>query len=125
MGASLYEVERMEDWQKRRKELKKFYDRAAWRVARENALMRDRYLCVLCKKQGDIKPADVVHHKIHLSLDNMDNPKIAYNLDNLISLCSEHHVEVHRGEHGKGRMNLEEHPYNYTFDANGMLVPKA
>lgn len=115
----------MEDWRKRREELKKFYDRKAWRVARENALMRDKYLCVLCLNKHKVTPAEVVHHKKHLSLENMDDPNIAYNLENLISLCSNCHTEVHQGEHGKGRMNLEEHPYNYTFDANGMLVPMA
>ena len=110
---------------KRRKELKKFYDRKAWQVARENALRRDNYLCVLCYKQDKIKPADIVHHIEHLSPQNMDDPAITYNLDNLMSLCNEHHNWIHKGEHGKGRMNLEEHPYEYEFDANGMLIPKA
>ena len=115
----------MEDWKKRRAKLKKFYNTAKWQKARELALMRDKYLCVMCYQQGNVIPAEVVHHKIHLNESNVDNPSIALNLDNLISLCSDHHAEVHKGEHGKGRMFQEEHPYQYEFDANGMLVPKA
>lgn len=115
----------MEDWKKRRAKLKKFYKSAKWQKAREIALMRDKYLCVLCAKEGRVTNADVVHHKIHLSEDNVDNPEIALNDKNLMSLCAEHHSLVHKGEHAKGRIFQEENPYNYTFDANGMLIPKA
>lgn len=115
----------MEDWKRRRKKLKSFYKSAKWQTARKNALMRDKYLCVLCAKEGKITPADVVHHIEHLTEENVDKPEIALNHENLISLCADHHSMVHKGEHAKGRIFQEEHPYNYTFDANGMLIPKA
>ena len=111
------------DYIKRREELGKFYKSKKWQKARKNALMRDKYLCVLCAEEGRITNADVVHHKIHLSLENVDNPEISLNENNLISLCSEHHSQVHKGEHAMGRITEEN--YNYTFDANGMLIPKA
>lgn len=106
------------DYIKRRNELGKFYKSSLWEKTRENALRRDKYLCVKCGR-----PAEVVHHKIHLSLENVDNPEISLNIDNLESLCSECHFKEHRGEHCRGRIVEEQNPY--TFDANGMLIPKA
>lgn len=87
--------------------------------------MRDKYMCVLCAKEGVLKAADVVHHIEHLTETNVDNPEIALKQDNLMSLCSFHHTCVHRGEHAKGRIAHEGEEYNYIFDANGMLIPKA
>ena len=115
----------MEDWKKRRAKLKAFYKSPEWRTAREIALMRDKYLCVLCAEEGKTVPAEVVHHKIHLNENNVQDPKIALSQDNLISICAKHHSDVHKGEYAKGRVFQEENPYNYTFDANGMLIPKA
>ena len=105
------------DYIARREELGKFYKSKLWNKVRENALRRDNYLCVKCGR-----PAEVVHHIEHLSLANVDNPEISLNLANLMSLCSECHFEEHRGEHCNGRRKEEENPY--TFDSNGMLVPK-
>ena len=115
----------MEDWKKRRAKLESFYKSTQWHKTREVALMRDNYLCVLCAKEGKTIPADVVHHKEHLTEANVNNPNVSLNLDNLISLCAEHHFQEHRGEHGKGRIAHQGEEYNYIFDANGMLVPKA
>ena len=112
------------DHKERRKRLRTFYKSSEWRTARELALKRDDYLCVMCQKEGKFIPAEVVHHKIHLNESNVDYPEIALNQDNLISLCAEHHFLVHSGEHAKGRMaHKDDEPYNYTFDENGMLVP--
>ena len=106
------------DYIKRREELGKFYKSKLWIKTRENALRRDNYLCVKCGS-----PAEVVHHIKHLSLENVNDPNVALNLDNLMSLCSECHFEEHRGEHCNGRRMQEDNPY--TFDENGMLIPKA
>ena len=114
------------NYKERRKKLKDFYKSSEWRQARHIALMRDNFLCVMCKEEGKMNPAEVVHHKKHLDEVNVDNPDIALNQDNLISLCSLHHSIVHSGEHARGRMAHEhDEPYNYIFDVNGMLVPKA
>ena len=110
------------NYKERRKKLKAFYKSPEWRQAREIALMRDKYLCQDCQ----IKPAEVVHHKKHLTETNVDNPAISLNQDNLISLCANCHNIRHQGEHARGRLTREkEEPYNYTFDANGNLIPKA
>ncbi len=80
--------------------------------------MRDHYLCVKCGR-----PAEVVHHKIHLNPANIWDPKVSMNPDNLVSLCSDCHYEEHRGDHGGGRKKQEEYPYE--FDENGNLKRKS
>ena len=85
------------DAKDRRKTLSKFYKTNKWIKVREYVLMRDNYLCTKCDK-----PAEVVHHIIHLTEDNLDTWEIALNPDNLISLCADCHFNEHRGEHGRG-----------------------
>ncbi len=79
--------------------------------------MRDKYLCQHCGA-----PATEVHHKKHLSPENIWDVSISLNPDNLVSLCKDCHFEEHRGEHGNGRKKQDEQP-QYVFDENGMLVP--
>ena len=97
---------------------KAFYNSTEWKKVRETVLMRDRYLCVKCGK-----PAEEVHHIIHLSPKNIGDVTVTLNMDNLISLCKDCHFEEHRGEHSKGREVNESYPYE--FDENGMLIQNA
>ena len=78
-------------------------------------MMRDNYLCVKCGV-----PAEEVHHKEHLTPENIGDVSVTLNPDNLISLCRDCHFEEHRGEHAKGRMNNEKD--EYEFDEDGYLV---
>ena len=107
----------MKDYIKRRNELGKFYKTKQWEQVRENALRRDNYLCCRCGR-----PAEIVHHKTRLSPENVNDPEISLNLENLESLCSACHFEEHKGEHSWGRLTEEQNPY--TFDENGFLIPK-
>ena len=95
---------------------KSFYKSKEWQQTRDYILKRDRYLC----RCG--KPATEVHHIKHLSPQNINDVTVTMNPNNLVSLCRDCHFEEHKGEHGKGRANEEKNPY--TFDENGMLVPK-
>ena len=96
---------------------KSFYNSKEWQAVRSATLMRDRYLCQHCGK-----PAAEVHHKVHLTPDNVNDPTVTLNMSNLVSLCRDCHFAEHKGEHAKGRQTNED--YAYTFDANGMLVQK-
>lgn len=73
----------------------KFYKSAAWKRVRDAAIRRDAYLCVDCMKKNKLMPAEEVHHIIELTPDNIHDPKIALNLDNLVSLCKECHAARH------------------------------
>ena len=98
---------------------KPFYNSPEWQRVRQAVLMRDKYLCVKCGK-----PAEEVHHKKHLTPNNIGDPMITMNMDNLISLCKSCHFEEHRGEHGNGRKARERDDYPYEFDEKGFLIEK-
>ena len=100
-----------------------FYDSALWARTRAYILRRDRYMCTRCHN-----PAQEVHHIIRLSVDNINDPNITINPDNLISLCRDCHFKEHEQEkleasakkHGKSYGDCRE---GFHFDENGMLVP--
>ena len=73
---------------------RKFYSSKAWkRVRRYVDEDRDHKLCQRCGKPGRI-----VHHKKHLTPDNIDDPYISLNPDMLETLCEECHSIEHNGE---------------------------
>ena len=62
-----------------------------WQRVREQALERDCYICRMCLEQGFINHNSLeVHHICKIE----ENESLAYELDNLLTLCSEHHKEV-------------------------------
>lgn len=90
---------------------KAFYLSKAWRDTREYIYKRDMGLCVRCGKVGAI-----VHHKIYLTPQNINNPAITLSEDNLELLCRECHAIEHEGQlpTASGLM----------FDSEGNLVEK-
>lgn len=83
-----------------------FYKSRDWRNTRELYMQRAGGLCERCLAAGMYKPAEIVHHKIHLTKDNINNPKVALAFDNLEALCRDCHAEAH-GE-GVKRYKLDE-----------------
>lgn len=79
--------------------------------------MRDKYLCCRCGR-----PAEEVHHKIHLTPRNIGDVSITMNMDNLECLCKDCHFKEHENDKKRGRTLGKD--YAYTFDENGMLIPK-
>lgn len=73
-----------------------FYGRIAWKNIRSQAMKRDAYLCVDCMKKGLYTPAEEVHHIIPLTPQNIDDPSVSLNLDNLVSLCRDCHEARHK-----------------------------
>lgn len=53
----------------------------------------------------------MVHHKRYITAENVTNPDIVFNWDNLELLCR----ECHAAEHTKKR---------YTFDENGFVYTR-
>ena len=93
---------------------KSFYNSKEWQAVRDGILMRDNYLCVKCGK-----PAEEVHHKIHLSPDNIGDPNITMNPGNLVSLCRDCHFAEHRLDKARGHLRNDVLPEIY-FDESGM-----
>ena len=72
---------------------KAFYLSSTWRKTREYIFKRDMGLCVRCGKPGEI-----VHHKIYLTPQNINDPAISLSEDNLETLCRECHALEHEGQ---------------------------
>ena len=53
-------------------------------------------LCERCWSKGIVTPGEEVHHKIKLTPENINNPAISLNWDNLELLCSACHEAEHR-----------------------------
>ena len=53
-------------------------------------------------------PAEIVHHKIELTPDNIDNPLITLDFSNLEAVCRECHAQIHEKYHSKKRFKILE-----------------
>lgn len=83
------------------KENKAFYKTQAWQKCR-NAYMEYRNgLCEVCLSKGIYKPAEIVHHKIHLTPENIKDPSVSLCWDNLQAVCRDCHAEIHGGRRYK------------------------
>lgn len=82
-----------------------FYSSKLWEDTRDYIRKRDRYICQRCGALGE-----EVHHKVHLSPENINDLNITINPDNLILLCHSCHMK----EHGKFQA--------MEFDSDGMPV---
>lgn len=90
---------------------RKFYLSTAWRETREYIYKRDMGLCVRCGRPGEI-----VHHKIYLTPQNIDNPSITLSEDNLELVCRECHAIEHEGQPATAA--------GLMFDDEGNLVER-
>ena len=77
---------------------RQFYSGNAWKNTREAYRKSKQNLCERCLEKGIITGADIVHHKIHLTPDNINNPDISLNWDNLECVCINHHAQIHSGK---------------------------
>lgn len=72
-----------------------FYSSKEWQQCREAYKKSVGGLCEKCKAKGLIVPAEIVHHKIHITADNLDDPSITLSFDNLLCVCAKCHAEEH------------------------------
>ena len=72
-----------------------FYKTAQWVNCREAYLRSVGGLCEKCKAKGLITPAVIVHHKVHITAETVENPDITLSADNLQALCRKCHGEEH------------------------------
>ena len=73
-----------------------FYKSQTWEDVSRGYRASVFNLCERCKAKGLIVPAQEVHHKIKLTPENINNPEIALNWDNLEALCKDCHLKEHR-----------------------------
>lgn len=85
---------------------KKFYSSKQWQRCRTEYKKSVGGLCERCLKDGIIRSGEIVHHKEYINPDNITDPSILLNFDNLELLCREHHEREHRRK--KGRYDVDE-----------------
>ena len=101
----------------------KFYKSKEWEQVRKYVLMRDRYCCKHCGR-----PAQEVHHIIHLSPENIWDVKVTLNPDNLVSLCRSCHFDIHAKDKARGHCTKNAYSDGdcadgFHFDESGQVVP--
>ena len=74
-----------------------FYKTKLWKECRKAYIKSVGGLCERCWAKGIIRHGDTVHHKIRLTPDNINDPSITLNFDNLELLCRDCHAEEHKG----------------------------
>lgn len=74
-----------------------FYKSKAWKDCRADYLKSVGGLCERCLASGRYSPGEIVHHKIHLTPENINDPSVTLNWDNLELVCRDCHADLHRG----------------------------
>lgn len=90
---------------------KSFYQSKAWKKCRQSYFISKHGLCERCGNPGKI-----VHHKIYITPENVNDPDVTLNFDNLELLCQECHNREHFEKYSPTRWGLK-------FDEKGNLVP--
>lgn len=74
---------------------KAFYLTAPWKRCSKAYAKSVGGLCEECLKRGLIVPGRIVHHKIHLTPNNINDPTVTLNWNNLELLCDDCHAMQH------------------------------
>lgn len=72
-----------------------FYSSKLWQDCRNEYAAYRGHLCERCLRRGVLACGEIVHHKIELTPDNINNPSITVDFNNLELLCRQCHAEVH------------------------------
>lgn len=86
---------------------KAFYISQPWRQCRAGYIKSVGGLCERCLERGIYTPGAEVHHKIKLTPRNVSNPDVALNWANLELLCKDCHMEEHRVNRHRWRVDKE------------------
>ncbi len=76
---------------------KTFYKSKTWQACRAAYIKKVGGLCERCLAKGMIVPAVIVHHKIYIGPENINDPTVTLNWDNLEALCRDCHADEHAG----------------------------
>ena len=90
-----------------------FYPSPQWSKLSRAFLLSRNYICQRCGA-----PAEIAHHKQHLTAANVSNPEISLNPDNLEALCLACHNAEHFSAGGATAAGL-------AFDGDGNLIQES
>lgn len=87
---------------------KAFYNSKEWIKCRDAFMESKHYICERCGR-----PAVICHHKKHITPQNINDPDITLNWDNLQALC----IDCHNVVHGNSMACMD----GLSFDSEGNL----
>lgn len=90
-----------------------FYKSTAWKNCRQAYASSRRGLCERCLQRGIYTPGVIVHHKVHITPNNITDPDIVLNWQNLELLCRECHAKEHGAVHKR-----------FTIDERGRVFSR-
>ncbi len=90
-----------------------FYSSKAWQRTRAAYAKSKQNLCEICLSKGMIKPGEIVHHKIHLTPQNISDPTVTLNWSNLQLVCRDCHASIH-----------DRRQRRYKIDDLGRVIPR-
>lgn len=74
---------------------KSFYSSRIWQECRDTYAAKRGWLCERCLKRGVLSYGEIVHHKIEITPDNINDVSVTLNFNNLELLCRQCHAEAH------------------------------
>ena len=95
-----------------------FYNSMAWKQTSRAYKQSVGGLCESCMAKGLVTPAEIVHHKIPLTDNNINDLNISLSWNNLQALCRQCHAEAHE------EMYRQRTGRRYIIDKQGHVVIK-
>lgn len=99
-----------------------FYHSKAWKDCRKGYSQFVGGLCERCLNNGVFTPGVIVHHKVHLTADNIKDPTIALSWSNLELLCKACHDDEHMDEIKAGTQRHHGRKLRYRIDEFGRVI---
>lgn len=94
---------------------KGFYKSTTWQKCRAGYVKYKKGLCEKCLSVGLVTAGEIVHHKTHLTADNINDPSVSLSFDNLELLCRKCHGSEHQSI-GNKRYLVDEFGSVYTTE---------
>lgn len=88
-----------------------FYNSQRWRKLRQFIIIRAGGICEIC----NVEKASIADHIEEVTDDNVNDPNIVWNPDNLQAVCQDCHNRKH---HGNGSAVAD----GLMFDGDGNLI---
>ena len=86
-----------------------FYSSPAWKACRAAYIKSVGGLCERCRKAGRITAGAEVHHKVRLTPENINDPRVTLAWNNLELLCEACHKAEHRKTERRWRCDERGH----------------
>ena len=77
---------------------KGFYKSKAWKETRAAYARSVGGLCEICLDKGLVRAGVIVHHREHISPENITDPRVLLDWNNLQLVCRDCHAALHKPE---------------------------